>query len=81
MKQIEKDWNVDQTKNQKHYIECKDKLEKYYTRKTKGAIIRSRVKWYEEGEKNTKYFMGLEKSNSVKKSISVLKKQNGKSVN
>ena len=26
--------------------------------KTKVAIIRSRVKWFEEGEKNTKYFMG-----------------------
>ena len=27
----------------------------------KGAIVRSRVKWHEEGETNSKYFIGLEK--------------------
>ena len=30
--------------------------------KTKGVIFRSRAKWYEEGEKNTKYFFSLEKA-------------------
>ena len=29
---------------------------------TQGAILRSRVKWYNEGEHNTKYFLSLEKS-------------------
>ena len=28
-------------------------LDKLYTEKTKGRQIRSRVKWIEEGEKNT----------------------------
>ena len=28
--------------------------------KTQGAILRSKVKWYYEGEKNTKYFHNLE---------------------
>ena len=27
---------------------------------TKGAIIRSKSRWYNEGEKNTKYFLNLE---------------------
>ena len=27
----------------------------------RGAILRSKVKWYNEGEKNTKYFHNLEK--------------------
>ena len=27
---------------------------------SKGAIIRSRATWYEKGEKNNKYFLGLE---------------------
>ena len=29
--------------------------------KTRGSIIRSRKRWYDEGEKNTKYFSSLEK--------------------
>ena len=35
----------------------------------KGAIIRSRIKWLEEGEQGTKYFYDLEKSNYSKKHI------------
>ena len=29
---------------------------------TKQVIFRSKVRWYEEGEKNTKYFFSLEKA-------------------
>ena len=29
--------------------------------KTESAIFRSKVKWYEESEQNSKYFYGLEK--------------------
>ena len=42
--------------------ETKQKLDEYYTNKSKGYQIRSRAKWVEEGEQSTKYFMGLEKS-------------------
>ena len=36
----------------------RDEMSEY---KTKGAIIRFRVRWYNGGEKNTKYFLNLEK--------------------
>ena len=35
--------------------------------KSEGARIRSRLKWWEEGEKSTKYFHGLEKRNGKNK--------------
>ena len=59
--------NVCNTRSKKCYCESKEKLEKYYLQKTKGAIIRSRLQWHEEGERNTKYFTGLEKEEVLKK--------------
>ena len=44
------------------YVLAKKELERYFDKITYGIIIRSRVQWYEQGEKNTKYFLGLEKS-------------------
>ena len=44
----------------------------------KGAGIRARVKWIEQGERSTKYFLGLEKNSVRKKEIKQLKSQNGK---
>ena len=35
--------------------------EKICQYKTRGSIIRSKTRWYNEGEKNTKYFLNLEK--------------------
>ena len=47
----------------------KTKLSKIASVKTRGTIIRSRVSWYEYGEKNSKYFYNLEKTNQRKKHI------------
>ena len=33
------------------------------SQETKGVIIRSKTKWYEEGEKNSKYFYNPKKPN------------------
>jgi hypothetical protein len=55
------------------------RLDKLYTEKTKGRPIRSRVKWIEEGEKNTAFFLGLEKTRRTKKAINELYDKNGKS--
>ena len=35
--------------------------------KIQGTIIRSKSRWYNEGEKNTKYFLNLEKRHFNKK--------------
>lgn len=49
--------------------ELEDKLNKIYDFETKGLIIRSRVRWLEEGEKNSKYFCNLENRSWQKKNI------------
>ena len=51
----------------------KTKLSKIASVKTHGTIIRSRARWYEHGEKNSKYFYNLEKTNQRKKHITSLK--------
>ena len=45
----------------------KQKLEQIIEYKTKGSIIRSKARWFNEGEKNTKYFLNLEKRHCNKK--------------
>ena len=55
----------------------KIKLSDFQTEKTLGAIIRSRARWYEHGEKNSKYFLNLEKLNHWRKHISSLINHNG----
>ena len=42
----------------------------------KGIAIRSKLQWLSEGEKNSKYFMNLEKSNYNRKVIKMLKDEN-----
>ena len=45
-----------------------------------GAKIRSRARWIEEGEKSTKYFCNLEKSNFANNTIKELKTLSGEHV-
>ena len=52
-------------------------IEKIYDSETKGAYIRSRKKWIEEGERNTKYLCSLEKARGKKKVITMLCKESG----
>ena len=56
--------------------EKKCELENIVEYKTKGAIIRGKVRWYNDGEKSTKYFLGLEKRHFNKKKITKLKTDN-----
>lgn len=44
-------------------------IDQIYTEMAKGAFIRSRAKWLEEGEKNTNYFFALEKRNAKRNSV------------
>ena len=48
-------------------------LENIIEYKTKGAIIRGKIKWYKDGEKNTKCFLRLEKRHYNRKNITNLK--------
>jgi len=50
-----------------------------FTEKTKGRQIRSRVKWIEEGEQNTAFFLGLEKTRQTKKAMNELYDKTGRS--
>ena len=48
-------------------------LEKIIEHRTKGAILRSKSQWNNEGERNTKYFLNLEKRHYKQGTISQLK--------
>ena len=45
--------------------------------RTKDTILRSKVRWHEHGERNTRYFYGLEKRNYANKTTTKLKLSNG----
>ena len=53
-------------------------LDEYYTYQAQGAIFRSKLKWHLEGQKNMKYFMNLEKSRAVGKTMTAIKLHSGK---
>lgn len=55
--------------NQLELNQLQIKLDHFYTEKAKGAFVRSRAKWIEDGEKNSNYFFNLEKNRQRKKNI------------
>ena len=59
-------------------IRCaKNELENIIQYKTKGAIIRSKDRWYNESVKNSKYFLKLENRHYKRKTITQIKTSNG----
>ena len=50
-----------------------------YEQKAADYQVRSRAQWVENGEKSTKYFLGLEKSRHNSNCIECLKDSNGES--
>lgn len=52
-----------------HLHILKQNLEEMRRPMIDGLIVRSRVSWHEKGERNTKYFLSLEKRNSNKKNM------------
>ncbi len=59
-------------------LHTKEYLNEMYEEQTRGAHIRCKVKWYEESEKSTKYFLNLEKMNYCNKVISKLRREHNK---
>ena len=51
----------------------KRRLETIIEYQTKGAILRSKSRWYNGGEKNSKYFLNLEKRHCKQGTIAQLK--------
>ena len=51
----------------------KKQLENIFEYRNKGAIIRSKSQWYNKGEKNSAYFLNLEKRHCKQGLISQLK--------
>ena len=58
----------------------KTDLDALISEKTNGARIRCRVRWYEEGEKSSKYFLSLEKRNYNNKIVNKLTTDNGTNI-
>ena len=54
-----------------------DKIEELERQIAQGTIMRSRAKWIEEGKKNSRYFMSLEKRNSMSKTMYRLRRMDG----
>ena len=64
--------NVDNSYSSYHIVaerifSVKKELENIIEYRTKSAIIRSKSQWYNEGEKNSRYFLNLEKKGAVNK--------------
>ena len=76
---LEKHWDNGNNSNWSYHIvaerifSLKKELENIIEYRTKGAIIRSKSQWYNEGEKNSSYFLNLEKRHYKQGSISQLK--------
>ena len=59
---------------------AKEELKIIHETRGKEAMFRSKVKWFEQGEKPTKYFFNLEKTNYEKKLIREVKLENVETV-
>ena len=53
--------------------EAQKDLEEVRKPKIQGQITRSRVNWFEDGEKSSKYFLSLEKRNAIRNSVQSIK--------
>jgi len=61
----------------KERSEKESMLNAIYEQRVKGAHIRSKAEWIEEGEKSSKYFLGLEKQRQSHNVIGKLESENG----
>ncbi|CAC5409050.1 unnamed protein product [Mytilus coruscus] len=66
--------------NSEQFLELKTQLEDIETYKCKGAILRSKSQWALESDRNTAYFLKLEKYRQNKNVISEIKNCDGKIV-
>ena len=71
---LEKELNIS-NENYPRYQSLKQDIEDIKRIKTEGIMLRSKAKWIEYGEKNSKYFFNLEKRNYnmkyIKKTLNI----------
>jgi len=78
VEELERNLNDSTDSDMAHeYFVTKAELDQLNEIKTKGTILRSKALWAEQGEKCSKYFLGLERCNYKNKHIVHLKTQNG----
>ena len=54
------------------YERIRTELRRIYEKRADGAILHSKIRWIENGEKPTKYFFNMERRNYNKKTITEL---------
>lgn len=74
--QIEQSVNLDQTLIAKQAVNSKE-INTYMEERARGSLIRSRTKYYNEGERSSKYFFSLEKSNAKMKNMKRIRTASG----
>ena len=70
------EWSENQSNS---YQKLKEALENLYQERAKGAIIRTKARWIQLGEQNSKYFYQLERRNFTMQCVYQLK-ENGQDV-
>ena len=76
-KRIDEIKDSDKVLDKKEFLYLKEKIKDFYEKQTAAAMVRSRIKYYEEGEKSTKYFLNMEKKNVKNKTWSKIKCADG----
>ena len=66
-----------QDSNYTEYLQLKGEWEGIHQQKNNGILVRAKALWIEEGEKNTKYFLNLEKRNYNTKNTKTLITKDG----
>ena len=88
VKEIEAELNLleqlrDESNNQSNIDRMESlniELQEIYNTRTIGIMTRAKVRWLKDGEKNSKYFIGLKKRNFLSKSITRLINNEGDTI-
>ena len=62
----------DFTISEQQYLAAKNELENLYNEKIEGQILHSKVHWYEDGEKSSKFFLNVEKKKGIQNTVRIL---------
>ena len=76
-KRIDEIKDSDKFLDKNEFLYLKEKIKDLYEKQTTAAMVRSRIKYYEEGEKSTKYFLNMEKRNIKNKTWNKIKCADG----